>query len=165
MKTQTFYDYLKSKNMSENTIIAYVWTIDYFNSHYSGITKSNLLAYKGYLMECFKPKTVNLRIQAINKYLTYLGKERLHLKSVKIQQKNFLENVISNADYLFLKKQLKKEHNLEWICSTTMKQLNMLHRVIKLRTGTAHVPILFIFTPLVLTIPGRYKIQHGFSPI
>ena len=114
MKTQTFYDYLKSKNMSENTIIAYVWTIDYFNSHYSGITKSNLLAYKGYLMECFKPKTVNLRIQAINKYLTYLGKERLHLKSVKIQQKNFLENVISNADYLFLKKQLKKEHNLEW---------------------------------------------------
>lgn len=59
-------------------------------------------------MEFFKPKTVNLRIQAINKYLEYLGKEKIALKAVKVQQKNFLENVISNADYNFLKKQLKK---------------------------------------------------------
>ena len=56
------------------------------------------MAYKGYLLELFKPKTVNLRIQAINKYLVFLKKERLQLKFVKIQQKNFLENVISNAD-------------------------------------------------------------------
>lgn len=30
-------------------------------------------------MEFFKPKTVNLRIQGINKYLEYLGKEKLQL--------------------------------------------------------------------------------------
>ena len=74
----------------------------------------NLLAYKGYLMEYFKPKTVNLRIQAMNKYLDYIGKEKLRLKAVKVQQKNFLENVISNADYNFLKNQLKKDDNKEW---------------------------------------------------
>ena len=45
----------------------------------------------------------------MNKYLSFLGKERLHLKAVKIQQKSFLENVISNADYNYLKRQLKKE--------------------------------------------------------
>ena len=73
-----------------------------------------MLAYKGYLMEHFKPKTVNLRIQAINKYLEYLEKSQLRLKAVKIQQKSFLENVISNADYKFLKNQLKKDGNLEW---------------------------------------------------
>jgi len=72
------------------------------------------LAYKGYLMEFFKPKTVNLRIQAINKYLEYLEEQQLQLKAVKVQQKNFLENVISNADYNFLKKQLKKDSNMEW---------------------------------------------------
>ena len=60
-------------------------------------------------MEFYKPKTVNLRIQAINKYLVDLGKDKLQLKAVKVQQKNFLENVISNADYNFLKKQLKKD--------------------------------------------------------
>lgn len=38
----------------------------------------------------------------------------LRLFAVKIQQKNFLENVVSNADYTFLKKQLKKDGNMQW---------------------------------------------------
>lgn len=111
---QTFQTYLESENLAEHTIQAYVWTVNYFEQHYDDVTKENLLAYKGYLMEYFRPKTVNLRIQAINKYLTFLGKEKLRLSSVKIQQKNYLENVISNADYTFLKNQLKKDHNLSW---------------------------------------------------
>lgn len=115
MKTkQTFEESLRKSNLSENTISSYLWTIQYFEENYDGITKENLLAYKGYLMEYFKPKTVNLRIQAMNKYLDYLGKEKLRLKAVKVQQKNFLENVISNADYKFLKNQLKKDDNKEW---------------------------------------------------
>ena len=115
MKTkQTFEESLRKSNLSENTISSYLWAIQYFEENYDGITKENLLAYKGYLMEYFKPKTVNLRIQAMNKYLDYIGKEKLRLKAVKVQQKNFLENVISNADYKFLKNQLKKDDNKEW---------------------------------------------------
>ena len=115
MKTeQTFEEHLRKGNLSENTITSYLWTVNYFHEHYDKISKDNLLAYKGYLMEFFKPKTVNLRIQGINKYLEYLGKEKLQLKAVKVQQKNFLENVISNADYKFLKTQLKKDGNMEW---------------------------------------------------
>ncbi len=72
MKTkQTFEESLRKCNLSENTISSYLWTIQYFEENYDGVTKENLLAYKGYLMEYFKPKTVNLRIQAINKYLDY----------------------------------------------------------------------------------------------
>ena len=41
-------------------------------------------------MEFFKPKTVNLRIQAINKYLEYLEEQHLQLKAVKVQQKKLL---------------------------------------------------------------------------
>ena len=115
MKTnQTFEEHLRKSNLSDNTITSYLWTVDYFTNHYDAVTKENLLAYKGYLMEFFKPKTVNLRIQAINKYLEFLSKEKLQLKAVKVQQKNFLENVISNADYNYLKKQLKKDDNMEW---------------------------------------------------
>ena len=115
MKTQNAYEkHLRKANLSENTIESYLWTVDYYHNHYESINKENLLAYKGYLMEFFKPKTVNLRIQAINKYLEFLGKDKLKLKAVKVQQKNFLENVISNADYSFLKKQLKKDGNMEW---------------------------------------------------
>lgn len=53
-------------------------------------------------------------IQAINKYLEFLKKDKLRLSAVKIQQKNFLENVISDADYKFLKNRLKKDGNMEW---------------------------------------------------
>ena len=115
MKTkQTFEEHLRKSNLSENTITSYLWTVNYYHSHYDEVNKENLLAYKGYLMEFFKPKTVNLRIQGINKYLEFLGKEKLQLKAVKVQQKNFLENVISNADYIFLKNKLKEDGVTEW---------------------------------------------------
>lgn len=113
MKAQ-FEAHLRRGNLSENTIISYLWAVAYYLNHYNGLSAPNLLAYKGYLLERFKPKTVNLRIQAINKYLDFLGQFNLQLKFVKVQQKNFLENVISNADYTFLKKSLKRDGNKEW---------------------------------------------------
>ena len=57
-------------------------------------------------MEHYKPKTVNLRLQAINSYLEFIGEGKSVLKFIKVQQKNFLENVISNADYAFLKNRM-----------------------------------------------------------
>jgi len=113
MKKQ-FETHLRKGNLSENTIASYLWTVDYYISHYGGISMDNLLAYKGFLLDRYNPKTVNLRIQAINKYLEFLGKDKLQLKFIKMQQKSFLENVISNADYTFLKRSLRKSGNTEW---------------------------------------------------
>ena len=110
----TFEDYLKKENLSDHTISVYLWTVDFYNRNYNSLSKENMMAYKGYLIEYFKPKTVNLRIQAINKYLEFKEMNSLRLSAVKIQQKNFLENVVSNADYNFLKKQLKKDGNTQW---------------------------------------------------
>lgn len=111
---EKFEIHLCQGNMADNTIAAYKYAVNDFNGRYKELNKNNLLLYKTYLIENFKPKTVNLRIQALNKYLDYLGKSRLRLKSVKVQQKSFLENVISNADYIFLKKKLREEA-LEWL--------------------------------------------------
>ena len=91
-----------------------MWTVQYFLNHYGEVNKKNLLAYKGYLVENFKPQTVNLRLQGINKYLEFTKQEKLKVKFVKVQQKNFLENVISDADYKFLKAQLKADGYDEW---------------------------------------------------
>jgi integrase len=109
-----FKNYLVQSNLSENTVKAYIYAINDFKSQYKDLTKKNLLLYKTYLIETFKPKTVNLRIQALNKFLDYIRKPQLRLKSVKVQQRTYLENVISNADYIFLKNKLKKENNQEW---------------------------------------------------
>lgn len=114
MTENTFENVLRQANMAQNTITAYLYAVKEFNSKFKELNKKNLLVYKTFLIETYKPKTVNLRIQAINKYLDFMGKSKLRLKSVKVQQRTYLENVISNADYLFLKKKLKQEDNKEW---------------------------------------------------
>lgn len=114
MDLQPFKTYLCQANMAENTISAYLYALKEFNSRHKELNKKNLLVYKTFLIESYKPKTVNLRIQAVNKYLDFIGKSKLRLKSVKVQQRSYLENVISNADYIFLKNKLKKETNQEW---------------------------------------------------
>lgn len=111
---EEFEAHLRRSNLSENTISSYLLTIRMYQQLSGEITKQNLLAFKGYLIETYKPKTVNLRIQAINKYLEFIKKDKLRLAPVKIQQKNFLENVISDADYKFLKNCLKRDKNWEW---------------------------------------------------
>ena len=109
-----FEKHLSKSDLAKNTVTSYAWTVKYFYAKYKEINRKNLLAYKGYLMENFKPQTVNLRLQGINKYLEYIKKDKLKMKFVKVQQKNFLENVISNEDYKFLKTRLKAEGYEEW---------------------------------------------------
>jgi len=112
--TAEFEMFLRRENMSENTVNAYCYAVrDYFKRE-NDLSKRHLLSYKTYLMENFKPKTVNLRIQAINKYLDFTKQSQLRLKAVKVQQKSYLENVISDADYNFLKNRLREEENREW---------------------------------------------------
>lgn len=110
----SFEEYLKKKNLSQNTIKSYLFTVKQYQSKYLILNKKNLQAYKTFLVENYKIKTVNLRIQAINSYLKYLKKDDLRLPLLKLQQKNFLENVISEADYEYFKKCLKNEKEMYW---------------------------------------------------
>ncbi len=109
-----FKSFLSRHDLAANTVRSYVWTVNHFLDRYKECTRENLLAYKGYLMEHHKPQTVNLRLQAINKYLEFIKKEKLKMRFVKVQQKNFLENVISDADYRFLKSKLRAEGHRSW---------------------------------------------------
>lgn len=109
-----FESRLRQSNLSSNTIESYSKAVRQYFSLYDTVTKHNLLSFKGYLIEKYKPKTVNLRLQAINRYLEYLKKDYLKLKFVKVQQQNFLENVISDADYRFFIKKLKVDDRMNW---------------------------------------------------
>lgn len=106
---EEFRKYLLRNNLSENTMASYVCAVTQFYKKHNIVTKTTLLAFKAYLMEEYKPNTVNVRIQAMNKYLDYKRKSCLKMKCIRIQQKHFLENVISNEDYKLLCKKLKKD--------------------------------------------------------
>lgn len=108
-EVRRFRRYLKREDLSSNSILSYCWTLNYYLNIYHEITNNCLLSYKSFLMENFAPATANQRIQGINKYIKWSGIKNVKtLKSVKIQQKPFLENVISLQDYEYLKKKLKK---------------------------------------------------------
>ena len=111
---ENFEKYLKSTNLSENTMASYLFALKQFNQQYDKITKKNLRDYKVWLIESYKPKTVNLRLRAINCYLESIGKAEWKMPFVKVQQKAFLENVISEADYKYFKTRLKKDDEMFW---------------------------------------------------
>lgn len=109
-----FKMFLINANLAPNTVSSYITAIKSYYNIYEEINKKNLLHWKVYLIENFKAKTVNLKIQAMNKYLDFIKKGNLKIKAVKVQQRTFLENVISDADYVFLKRKLKQEENKQW---------------------------------------------------
>ena len=109
-----FKEYLINLNLAINTVNAYIIAIKHYFKNYKEVNKTNLLAWKSELIDQYKAKTVNLKIQAMNNYLTFKGLNSLKLKSVKVQQRFFIENIISDSDYSFLKKKLKKEKNKQW---------------------------------------------------
>ena len=86
-----FKSFMESKNLTQNTISAYLFTIKQFKSKYNSISKKSINSYKVWFIDNYKPKTVNLRLQGINCYLEFIGKSDLKIQFIKIQQKTFLE--------------------------------------------------------------------------
>ena len=114
IEKEKFERHLRRVHLSENTIASYIFAVKQYDEQYGELTQKNLRAYKIWLIESYKPKTVNLRLRAINCYLEYTGHEKWRLPFVRVQQKAFLENVISEADYNYFKAALKKDNELFW---------------------------------------------------
>ncbi|MDO4556910.1 MAG: tyrosine-type recombinase/integrase [Lachnospiraceae bacterium] len=111
---KAFEEYLKKTNLSDNTKKSYQTAVKQYFSMYTKVDKVNLKSYKTHLIEAYKPKTVNLRIRAINCFLDSIDLGDLKLSSIKIQQKTYLDNVISEADYEYFKKCLHNEDEMFW---------------------------------------------------
>ena len=111
---EEFERHLRGTNLSENTKASYLFAVRQYNNQYGEVSQKKLRAYKVWLIENYKPKTVNLRLRAINCYLESVGKEKWKQPFVRVQQKAFLENVISEADYEYFKNCLKRDNEMFW---------------------------------------------------
>ena len=111
---KTFAQYLLEKGYAENTISSYTFAIDQLTNRVQPFTNQSLLAHKEWLVSSFAPKTANNRIGAINAYLDFIAFDGIRLKGVRIQQKPFLDNVISNEQYTQMKDGLKRDGDWFW---------------------------------------------------
>ena len=123
-----FRDFLQKRGSAENTIDSYLTSVRHYHSLYQDVTVEYLQAYKVWLMEHYKPNTVNTRIYGINQYVIALqdaaGKDSesssisllspYKLPAVKHPHKAFIDNIISKRDYERLKRCLKRDGNMFW---------------------------------------------------
>lgn len=57
---EAFEAYLKEKELSANTVKSYLCAIKQYNGRYPVLSRKNLRDYKVFLIENYKPQTVNL---------------------------------------------------------------------------------------------------------
>ena len=111
---EEFQAYLEFHNKSANTVRAYLFTVRQFFELYQTVNPEHLLLYKCYLIDHYKPQTVNLRIRAMNCYVEFLHLPYSKILMVKHKNRSFLENVISLADYEYLKNCLIRDGKLNY---------------------------------------------------
>lgn len=111
---EEFRGYLREQKLSDNSIASYMGSLRLYGSLYTSVTASSAKKYRAYLIKNYKPATVNQRICGFNHYLDYIGKSQYKIPSVRLQKPSYLDAVISNKDYLALKRKLKKHGPELW---------------------------------------------------
>ena len=112
---EMYIKYLNGKGFSKNTIQSYAYAIRQLHERVSAdFSNEDLLNHKDWLVNSFAPKTANNRITAINSYLDFIGYDGIRLKSLRVQQKPFLDNVISQAEYELMRDASNNEDELFW---------------------------------------------------
>ena len=114
MKNKEFQRILREEDFAENTIKTYSCAVRDFLTHYTKPSRASLSAYKAFLVNTYKPATVNVRILSLNKYMEALEHDELKMKTIKMPKESFLDHIISNEDYLLFKQQLQMEPDLRW---------------------------------------------------
>ena len=109
-----FERHLHRRGYSTNTVTSYVFAARQLCERIDALSDEALLMHKDWLIGTYAAKTVNNRLIAINAYLDFMGYEGIRLAGVKIQQKPFLDNVVSNGQYEAMKAQLEHEGDLFW---------------------------------------------------
>ena len=101
-QSEMYEEYLKQSELSEHTRQEYLREAEKFIRYLNGkeVTKERTLLYKQKLQdENLAPATINLYVIAVNRYLRYLECEQASIKTLKVQKKNSVENVINRKEY------------------------------------------------------------------
>ena len=114
MKLPSFEQILRNEDFAENTIETYSFAVRDYLTRYKKPSKASLSAYKSFLIDTYKPATVNVRILSLNKYMGAIGLDNLKMKTIKMPKESFLDQMISDEDYHRFKRSLRKEADLRW---------------------------------------------------
>lgn len=123
--------YLKQEEKSEATRRQYKRDILRFLS-FAGtqkLTRELVLRYKEALQTEHRASSINVKLAALNGFFTFLGREDLRVKRLRVQKRPFIprEKELTKVEYLRLLEAAKKKKNeklrllLETICGTGIR--------------------------------------------
>lgn len=118
-----FENYLKKKNLAQNTVSAYIYGVRLFFKHYDRPTPENFRMFRDSLIIWYLPASANQRIHSLNHFLLFL--ESFHpdlfpevyqyrLTTIKLPRNSFQDSVISNRDCKKLQRRLQKDGYEFW---------------------------------------------------
>ncbi|MDR2446515.1 MAG: tyrosine-type recombinase/integrase [Treponema sp.] len=98
-----YKEWLNQREKSKLTIRKNVRDIVKFRVFYGKslemITKQDILRYKDHLIKKYKPASVNSYLISVNNFLKFTNQDSLRVKTVKIQRRNSLDNVLTEEEY------------------------------------------------------------------
>lgn len=147
IKLNGFQKYLNSTNYSEKTKEAYIGALKHYSRFFKDTEMVSVQAYKAMLIDKNAPQTVNLRLRAVNCYNEWIGHKERHVSFIKVQRKTFLDNVISEADFIHLCNQLKKDGYTDWYFLIRFMGCTgaRISEVLKFKTSSVNIGYLDIY--------------------
>ena len=147
---QRYAGHLCDQERSAATIQKYVHDLTALSTFLDGrpMTKGLLLEWKEGLIGRYAPASVNAMLAAVNRFLTFLGRNDLRLRPLKIQRTLFLpaDKELTRAEYVRLVKAAERNENqrlalvLQTICATGIRVSELRFITAEaVRTGRAEV--------------------------
>ena len=178
---EEFKKFLISEEKSKATIEKYIRDIRTFSEWLCGmnVDKSVVLEYKAYLVENYKPASVNSVLSSLNSFFVYSEWYDCKVKALKIQKQIFAskDKELTKAEYERLLDAAKAQKNerlyllMQTICSTGIRVYELRFiTVAAVNTGIANInckgKLRQVFLPKVLCkVLARYikeqKITSG----
>lgn len=142
--------HLCDQERSAATIQKYVHDLTALSTFLDGrpMTKGLLLEWKEGLIGRYAPASVNAMLAAVNRFLTFLGRNDLRLRPLKIQRALFLpaDKELTRADYIRLVQAAQRGDNarlalvIQTICATGIRVSELRFITVEaVQTGRAEV--------------------------
>jgi len=130
-RVSEYITYLEQQERSTVTRRQYERDIRIFLGRIKGesITKEEVLRYKEELQEKYRPASVNAKLAALNGFFSYIGRNDLRLRQLRIQKQVYCrtERELTKTEYLHLVDTARRQGNerlsllLETICGTGIR--------------------------------------------
>lgn len=107
-RIEEYQEKLKNEELTDSTVRLYVREARFLLewSGYNLRSKRQVIQYKKKLEDRYSVATVNLKVIAVNRYLSFCGRPDWRLRQKKLQKSRSLETVITETEYRVLEEYL-----------------------------------------------------------